>query len=504
MPRMHQFPGFLFATLLALTGVADGQSSALQHVSDDEFGPPPFASASVRPDIAMESMFERLQHLEMTVNTLQAELEDCRILEADAANDHTYSAIQSPTSGDKEPEIPADEEPKEKKWYDKIGFRGYTQFRINEAHEYPGSAPAQHAGDRSVGNNQSFLIRRARIIFSGDVSDHMAIYLQPDFASNVPGSPDATHFVQIRDWYADCYIDKTKIYRFRVGQSKVPYGWENMQSSSNRLPLDRNDALNSAVRNERDLGVFFYWTPEYAQEFFKEVVDLGLKGSGNYGVFAAGVYNGQGGSLLEQNDNLHFVTRLTLPYIFENCQRMEFGVQAYTGVYTVLSSPISPLGIGAPVRPAGTLETGNIDGHLDERFAASFIWYPQPLGFQAEWNVGEGPALNDAQTEVIVRPLEGGYVMALYKYETACNGTFFPFVRYAHYRGGYKPERNAPYSFIDEWELGLEWQFNKQMEFTAMYVWTDRTNTIARNTAGVESYRQFEGNIARFQFQINY
>jgi hypothetical protein len=44
-----------------------------------------------------------------------------------------------------------------------------------------------------------------------------------------------------------------KEFRVRVGQSKVLFGFENMQSSQNRLTLDRNDALNSAVANERDL-----------------------------------------------------------------------------------------------------------------------------------------------------------------------------------------------------------------------------------------------------------
>ena len=146
---------------------------------------------------------------------------------------------------EKKPAAEEEEKEKEKKWYDKIGFRGYAQFRINETIlEEDGSAPAHHAGDRSVGEDQSFLIRRARIILSGDVSDHMFIYLQPDFASNVPGSPDANHFAQIRDWYADCYVDDCKVYRFRVGQSKVPYGWQNLQSSSNRLPMDRDDSLN--------------------------------------------------------------------------------------------------------------------------------------------------------------------------------------------------------------------------------------------------------------------
>ncbi|MCA8983096.1 MAG: hypothetical protein KDA76_04990 [Planctomycetaceae bacterium] len=116
--------------------------------------------------------------------------------------------------------------------------------------------------------------------------------------------------------YFDLYLDDDKVNRFRVGQSKVPYGWENLQSSQNRLPLDRDDGFNSAVKNERDLGVFYYWTPEYAQEFFKKLSDENLKGSGNYGVFGVGVYAGQGGSLLEQNDNLHFASRLTLPITF--------------------------------------------------------------------------------------------------------------------------------------------------------------------------------------------
>jgi hypothetical protein len=397
------------------------------------------------------------------------------------------------------------EEEKEKKWYDKIGFRGYAQFRINETmHEEDGSAPAHHVLDRSVGDDQSFLIRRARVIFSGDLSDYMHIYLQPDFASSVPGSPDAIHFAQIRDWYADCYLDPCKVYRFRVGQSKVPYGWENLQSSSNRLPLERSDALNSAVRNERDLGVFFYYTPEYAQDFFKDVLDQGLKGSGNYGLFGIGAYNGQGGSLAEQNDNLHFVSRLTLPMQFASGQRTEIGIQGYTGMYTVLSSQIMPLGVGPSIRPLGTLETGNEAGIRDERIAGTFVWYPQPLGFQAEWNVGRGPGLNDEQTEVIERSLYGGYVMTMYRLETPCHGTFFPFFRYVHFTGGYKAERNAPFSQIDEFELGVEWQLNPQMEFTCMYVFTDRTNTTAINEAGVTPYEQFEGQLLRFQFQVNY
>jgi hypothetical protein len=85
-----------------------------------------------------------------------------------------------------------------------------------------------------------------------------------------------------------CHLIQKKEFRLRVGQSKVPFGFENLQSSQNRLTLDRNDALNSAVANERDLGAFFYWAPSKIRERFAMLVKDGYKGSGDYGVFAFG------------------------------------------------------------------------------------------------------------------------------------------------------------------------------------------------------------------------
>lgn len=465
--------------------------------------PPTFSDGTAIPG----SDPELLARLERT----EAELQ--RLLDAQEPDNPTLTAFHEHWNQVRDPSIitvkqqthqsGAKPESKSKKWYDRLSVRGYAQFRYNfEVFQEDGSAPAHHAGDRSVGQDQNFLIRRARVIISGDVSDHMYVYLQPDFASSVPGSTDANQFTQIRDWYGDLYIDEYKVYRFRIGQSKIPFGWENLQSSSNRLALDRSDSLNSAVRNERDLGLFFYYTPEDAQDLFKEVLDEGLKGSGNYGVFGLGVYNGQGGSLAEQNDNLHVVGRLTYPFKLDDCQIVEVGIQGYTGKYSVLSSAIRPLGVGPAVRPLGTLEMGNRAGIRDQRIAGTFVYYPQPFGIQAEWNVGNGPGLNDAQTEVIERSLHGGYLMAMYRWETECYGTLFPFAKFNYFRGGYKPERNSPFSKITEWELGLEWQFNPQMELVTQYTITDRTNTTAMATG--ESYRQYEGHLIRTQFQINY
>ena len=390
----------------------------------------------------------------------------------------------------------------EKKWYEKLSIRGYTQVRFGRtlSQDLDGADPNLF-GDRSInGNAENFSIRRARLILFGDVSDHVYLYFQPDFAATPQGSTTSTFFTQLRDLYADVYVDTTKIHRFRVGLSKVPYGFENMQSSQNRVTLDRSDALNSAVSgNERDLGIFYYWTPPDQQKLFKVLVDSGLKGSGNYGVFGIGVYDGQGGSIPEANLNLHTVARFTYPYQLDNGQVVEASIQGFTGEYTVTGAEIRPLGVGELKTPKGTGRGTEI---IDQRVAASFIWYPQPIGFQAEWNVGRGPGLNDEQTEVIDRSLYGGYVLAMYRHETECYGIITPYCRYQQYKGGYRSFANAPYGVQREVDLGIEWQMRKEMELVMEYTIVNVPNFTASSTS--RSYRDFDGDVLRFQFQVNY
>lgn len=397
--------------------------------------------------------------------------------------------------------------PKDRKstpWYEKVSLRGYTQVRFGRGQEADEiSADPYLFGDRVInGEAENFWIRRARLILYGDVSDHMYLYFQTDFANAPPGTTGPTYFAQIRDLYADLYVDKTKINRFRVGLSKIPYGWENMQSSQNRIPLDRTDAINSgAAPNERDLGVFYYWTPVEKQKLLKDLVDGGLRGSGNYGIFALGTYNGQGGSQLERNLNLYTISRVTWPWRLPSGQVVEAGLQGYTGYYVVPGSPIRPLGQGSPIIPAGT---GGNKGLRDQRMAASFIWYPQPFGFQTEWNFGEGPGLNHDQTAVVVRPLQGGYAMVMYKYDTEKRGIFTPYVRYQTYRGGYRSIANAPFGNHNQWDLGLEWQIRREVELTAEYSFVEGANLLSTTVPGVVPYSDFNGNIFRLQLQFNY
>lgn len=372
---------------------------------------------------------------------------------------------------DRPPGAPAAGTEASKPWYERLHLRGYTQVRYNRI-----GASNPHfkndQGDKSIGADGGIFFRRMRLIIFGDLAPFMSIYLQPDFASAIS---EQLNVAVVRDWYTDLFLDRKRELRFRVGQSKVPYGFELMQSSQNRLPFDRSDALNSAFVNERDIGAHFQFAPESVRKRFKHLVDDGLKGSGDYGLVSVGVINGQPLNSKERNDNKHFVARVTYPFEVAS-QTLELAVGGYTGLFV----PSKGEGIG------GAKE------FRDLRMHGTFVLYPQPIGFQVEYNAGVGPEL-DGKT-IRERPLEGGYAMTMVRIPTRDYGTFTPYVRVHRYDGGKKFETSAPRHEVRELNAGLEWQFTKWFELTAEYMESSRkVNT-----------KEESGRLLRLQLQFNY
>ena len=373
--------------------------------------------------------------------------------------------------------------PAEKKWYEKINLRGYAQVRYNRLLETNENLGCEQC-DRSWGGDGGFFLRRARLVFFGQVHKNVYFYFQPDFASSA--SSTGLNFGQIRDLYFDIGFDAENEYRVRIGQSKIPFGFENMQSSQNRIPLDRADAINSAFSNERDLGAFFYWAPKRIRKLYSELVSDNYKGSGDYGVFGFGVFNGQTANRPEANDELHVVARATYPFTIGN-QIIEPAIQGYSGNYYVTDSQLS--------EGVTTKEDRN---YTDRRAAVSFILYPRPFGFTAEYNIGQGPQFDKASQSIKVKSLEGGYAMVNYRLPIK-NMMFFPFSRYNYYRGGKKHELDARSYAVNEFEVGVEWQLNKNFELVAMYTISDRTY---EDFALQDNHQK--GNLLRLQAQINF
>lgn len=369
------------------------------------------------------------------------------------------------------------------KWYESFSIRGYSQIRYNRLLETNPKLNCEQC-DRSWGNNGGFFMRRMRIIFSGQLSKNVYFYVQPDFASS-PAS-DRLQFGQIRDAYFDIGFDKDNEFRLRIGQSKVPYGFENMQSSQNRIPLDRNDALNSAVSNERDIGAFFYWAPKEKRKLFASLISDGLKGSGDYGVFAFGMYNGQTANNPELNNQLHVVSRLSYPFEFRN-QIVEVGIQAYKGKFVIPRTNLS----------AGVKYTSDLN-YDDERVATSFILYPKPFGIQAEYTVGRGPEFNKVTDSIEVKRLNGGYITLSYL-KKMNKQSIIPFIRYQYYNGGKKHERDARSYTVNDLEVGAEWQFNKNFELVVNYTISSR-----RYEDYVLQNNFQSGNLLRVQAQVNF
>lgn len=368
-----------------------------------------------------------------------------------------------------------------KKWFESINIRGYAQFRYNGLLQTNEDLGCEQC-DRSWGGDNGFFIRRMRVIIYGQISPRVYLYVQPDFAS--APSTSTLHFAQLRDAYFDLGLDKDNEFRLRIGQSKVPYGFENMQSSQNRLPLDRADAMNSAVTNERDLGVFFYYAPAKIRKRYSSLVNDGLKGSGDYGVFGLGIYNGQTANRPELNSNRHIVTRLSYPFEWKK-QIFEPGIQAYKGDYT-----LSSLSSGVKSNATKT--------YLDERVGGTFVLYPKPFGILAEYNVGTGPEFDKLADSITNQRLHGGFITASYKIDFK-GQTLIPFVRYQKYDGGKKHELDARSYEVEELEIGAEWQPNKNFELVVMYTMSSRRY---EDYAKQNNFQR--GNLLRIQAQVNF
>lgn len=362
-------------------------------------------------------------------------------------------------------------------WFEKIQIRGYAQLRYNGLFETNPDLKCDQCDRSWGGDGGGFFFRRIRIIFQGQIHPRVYMYIQPDFASG------GSNMAQIRDAYFDVGLDADNEFRVRIGQSKIPFGFENMQSSQNRLPLDRNDGINSAAPNERETGVFFYYAPKEIRKLFSYLVSSGLKGSGDYGMFGLGVYNGHGPNAMDRNKNLNVVARMTYPLELPSGQLIEGSFQGYTGKYIVNRGPLT--------------EAGQNE-FREYRYGPTFVIYPQPFGIQAEYNWGRGPEYDPATNRVVDAPLDGGYILANYMLKVDSR-VFIPFARYHYYSGGKKFELDATRHRVKEVELGVEWQFNKNFELVTMYTISDRTFENSTNPDN----RQ-KGSLLRLQAQVNF
>lgn len=366
-------------------------------------------------------------------------------------------------------------------WYDRLSMHGYAQFRYNRLLETNDQLKCPTC-DRSIGDNGGFFLRRARISISAQVSDRVSISIQPDFTTEVGGRENT---LVLRHYYADIYLDSAKTFRARVGQSEVPTGFEALQSSARRAPFDRADAMESAAPGEQDLGVFFFWTPADVRQRIRDVASPELKGTGDYGVVAVGVYNGQGGNRAETNDTPHVIARVAYPFRVGS-RYVEANAYAFSGTYTIASGQ----------RAAGV---GGANDFTDQRVGGSLVLFPQPFGAQAEWTTGRGPEYDASINAITEQRLTGGYGLVSYAWQGPGERRLLAYARAQYFQGAFKTDPDARSSVVHEYEPGIEWNVQTGFELTAAYAVSDR---LYRDSAAPDNHQK--GRFLRLQAQFSF
>lgn len=174
----------------------------------------------------------------------------------------------------------------------------------------------------------------------------------------------------------------------------------------------------------------------------------------------------------------HVVARLAYPFQIGK-QVLEVGGGGYTGKFYIK-------------KDEDVASTREDDDFTDARVYGQVVLYPQPIGFQAEFNYGTGPQFKDGAIRNV--PLHGGYAMLI-----AHVWKFYPFVRAQYYQGAWKTDTNVPEYKMKEIEFGTEFQPIKNFEIATSYMIGSRPNVKLD-----EAERPQTGRLLRIQLQLNY
>ncbi len=355
------------------------------------------------------------------------------------------------------------------RWYERIRINGYMQFRYNMgATDRRFDLPLNDSFGDQQGNE--FYARRLRLVFQGQVSERVAFFTQ--FA--LEGNQQQLSAAEMIDAYSDFYLTKDKVNRIRLGLHRVPNAFDTYRSSTNRQEMDRHESVQSGAPGERDLGIAYYWSPKTAQERFAQLAAY-HNGPGDYGVFGIMVYNGQSRNRLELNKDKHIGAKVAYPFLFRNGRLLETGVLAYHGVFGVQGA--SQPNVASAARCISPLSSEGGCDIKDQRVTA-YVWTPpQPWGVLAEFTVGRGPKRNGQTNFIEESSVVGGYVQGYYTWRYSDVGMLTPYVRYGEYYGGFKSLNGAPDGQSRTWNLGLVWEPDTHLRFSADWVFKDGLNS---------------------------
>jgi len=186
------------------------------------------------------------------------------------------------------------------------------------------SGYAQIRGTASAAENDSFIIRRARVSLASEIDPRWDYKLQVDFGNIARTAVTSVDFAKSKtkttsvqrpvllDAQVNYALSETA--RLSVGQFKIPFSYENLVSSTELDTINRAQVVEKLVPG-RDIG--------------SQGRDLGLlfTGSEERLDYAFGVFNGAGINAADDNDQKDLAARL----VFHPDKALAVGASWYDG-----------------------------------------------------------------------------------------------------------------------------------------------------------------------------
>lgn len=187
----------------------------------------------------------------------------------------------------------------------------------------------------TTGPQSNFFTRRARIEARGQINEYISVYIQPSFEGgrSISGSnscspvivdnplPDTvsvncsfsgTGGVRLRDAWIDVRLSKPETrtaFIIRAGQEKRPFSRYELTSSNNLPSIERGGGRGLIASQSNDLfgsaGFLAHDVGAHAR------VEHKLDATGRMVILTAGVYNGRGESVNDNNNAKSFGVRAT-------------------------------------------------------------------------------------------------------------------------------------------------------------------------------------------------
>jgi hypothetical protein len=159
-----------------------------------------------------------------------------------------------------------------------------------QKHKLDGYLQVRYSDDDGSDSNE-FLVRRARFNIRGPVSDRWSYRIEFQLDAR-EGGLDPTSKTQLRTLYADY---KTDAGTLRVGQGKVPWGYELLEDAPDLWTGERALFMDRLFPNQRDIGVRYAYRP-----------------GPNRPQFDVGIFNGTGINASDNNKKRNVMARVNV------------------------------------------------------------------------------------------------------------------------------------------------------------------------------------------------